>query len=204
MNLFQKNRFLAPLLIGGIVFAASMATTELAWNFNHNRIDRQIRQIGEIYLDGLVASVRTSQEKNLPGDVDRRLRAAMFEQNGIKERVILVFDAEGKLTNTAGDKALVTDAIRNLDPGGSTVDFDTQTIVASRRLGDGKSRATVALDVGFVFNNYNYTQRVTIGMNLAVAILSGLLAALLQFASSAKATVADPKRTADLAASPQA
>ena len=189
MTTLQSNRYVAPVLIGLIVFVATMGVTHFAWRFDQQRIESQVRQIGEIYLDGFVASIRASVERNTPGDVDRRMRVAMSEQYGIEEKLLVVFSAKGEISNIAGDRTLLTNSVRSLLPGATLVDFDSNLLTASRRISNDEGRATVVLNVRDVIQNYTHTQRLTIGVNLAIAATAALLAALMLAAAAPKARV---------------
>lgn len=190
MAYLQRHRYLAPLLIGLMVFAANMAVTRFAWTFDQQRVEKQVRQIGEIYLDGFVSSIRASVERGLPGDVDRRMRVAMSEQYGIEERLLAVFDSKGEVANVAGDRLLLTEAVKRLAPGATLIDFDSSLLTASRRIGDDAGRATVVLNVRDVIGNYRHAERTTNAVNLAVAAFAALLAAMLLGAAIPKKTAA--------------
>ena len=92
---YGGRRLIAATLIGVVTFGASLLATEFAWNTRSSEADQNLTQIGEIYLDGLAASLQVSIERGAAGDVERRLRSAMNEQEGIADRAIIVVDEKG-------------------------------------------------------------------------------------------------------------
>jgi two-component system, OmpR family, sensor kinase len=51
-----------PTAAGVIVFAVAVGTTQLALQVTNREADRRLAQLGEVYLDGLAASVRAGLE----------------------------------------------------------------------------------------------------------------------------------------------
>jgi two-component system OmpR family sensor kinase len=51
-----------PAAAGVIVFAVAVGTTQLALQVTNREADRRLAQLGEVYLDGLAASVSAGLE----------------------------------------------------------------------------------------------------------------------------------------------
>ena len=113
---YGGRRLIAAFAIGVATFGASLLATEFAWYARGSEADQNLTQIGEIYLDGLSASLQASIERGAVGDVERRLRSAMNEQNGIAERAIIVVDEKGEIKNRMGNRALFSDQRMTLKP----------------------------------------------------------------------------------------
>ncbi len=168
-----KSRIFAIGLVGFAAFGAASAATEFAWLARASETDQQLTQVGEIYLDGLVASLRVSIEREAPGDVDRRLRSAMNEQNGIAERAIVVFDDKEEIKNRAGLRELFSDPRMKLKPGSIEIDRSASTMFVARRIGNGDVRVAVALNIEPLLKIYSNTRAYAVFGNL----LAGLFAA---------------------------
>ena len=177
----REHRQLVPAFIAAIVFLANMLATQVGWKISKQRVERQIHEIGEIYLDGMVASIKGPQEAGMHAEVGRRLRAAFTEQHGIQEKLLVVSDSAGATTNMAGRKELATDAVLNADPGSYSIDLETNTLVVARRLDGQKSRAIAVLNIEKIMHGYTLSQWSMIGANVGLATLTGVAALLLMF-----------------------
>ena len=183
MHALRERQKLVPIFIAAIVFLATMAGTHLGWLISKQRVERQLHEIGEIYLDGMVASIKTAHEAGSQMEVGRRLRAAFTEQRGIEERLLVVSDSAGTATNIAGRKELATAAVLNAEPGSYSIDFEANTLVVARRLDDQKSRAIAVLSIEKIMRNYSLARWSTIGADIAIAAIAGLAALLLMFSA---------------------
>ena len=181
MRALREHRQLVPTFIAAIVFLANMLATQVGWQISKQRVERQIHEIGEIYLDGMVAGIKGPQEAGMHAEVGRRLRAAFTEQHGIQEKLLVVSDSAGATTNIAGRKELATDAVLNADPGSYSIDLEANTLVVARRLDDQKSRAIAVLNIEKIMHGYTLSQWSTIGANVGLATLTGVAALLLMF-----------------------
>ena len=190
--LWNKKSVIAIAAVGCVTFGAALAATEFAWASRNSEVDEQLSRIGEIYLDGLAASLKASIERGSLGEVDRRLRSAMNEQNGIAERAILVFDDANQITSRAGFRGLFTDARMSLTPGGVTIDRAEQTMFVARRLGDGAAHVAVALNIEPLLKASQTTRYFSLIGNLFAGILSAMCAA---FALAAKPSSAGASAT---------
>ena len=166
------RRLIAATLIGVATFGASSLATEFAWHARDSEADQNLTQIGEIYLDGLAASLEASIERGAVGDVDRRLRSAMNEQNGIAERAIIVVDEKGNIKNRMGNRALFTDPRMTLKPGAVTIDRGESTMFVARRLGNTESHVAVALNIDPLLKRYSTTRMETLLANILAALFA--------------------------------
>lgn len=174
---FERRHSLAVAFVGVVTFAAASAATEFAWSTRSGEVEQQLTQIGEIYLDGLVASLQASIERDAAGDIDRRLRSAMNEQNGIAERAIMVFDNNSVATNRAGSRALFSDKRMTLKPGSVVIDRQEMTMFVARRFRDTEAHAAVALNIEPILKTYAATRNSTVLGNILAAMLAAIAAA---------------------------
>ena len=92
-----------PAAAGVIVFAVAVGTTQLALQVTHREADRRLAQLGEVYLDGLAASVRAGLEARDATYVTERMARAFGEQRGVAERTLFAFTPDGALLARHGD-----------------------------------------------------------------------------------------------------
>ncbi len=157
-----------------VTFVANVATTQLATRFDEMAIDRSLDTIGEVYLDGLVASIKDAVALEKPGEVDRRLKAEFTEQNGIAEKLILILDGKGAITNLAGKKSLATPVVMGTVPGKPILDRDTGVLITARQF--GSARAIVVLDVAPVQSKFDRTAQFVLLLSLVIAAFAGAIA----------------------------
>lgn len=160
------------LCVALITFAANIATTQLASRFDELAIARSLDTIGEVYLDGLVASIKDAVALEKPGEVDRRLKAEFTEQNGIAEKLILILDGKGAITNVAGRKSLATPVVLGVTPGSPILDRDNGVLITARQFGN--ARAIVVLDVAPVQSKFDRTAQFVMLLSLTIAAVAGL------------------------------
>jgi signal transduction histidine kinase len=101
-----------PAAAGAVVFAVAVGTTQVAMQVTHREADRQIEGLGQVYLDGLAASVRLGLETRDPAYVEARFRRAFGEQRGVAERALFAFAPDGTLLARHGEAALSEDVAR--------------------------------------------------------------------------------------------
>jgi signal transduction histidine kinase len=101
-----------PAAAGAVVFAVAVGTTQVAMQVTHREADRQLERLGQVYLDGLAASVRLGLETRDPAYIEGRFRRAFGEQRGVAERALFAFAPGGELLARQGDGALAEDAAR--------------------------------------------------------------------------------------------
>ncbi|MGK7861650.1 ATP-binding protein [Falsiroseomonas sp. E2-1-a4] len=117
-----------PAAAGLIVFAVAVGTTQVALQVTNRQADRQLQQLGQVYLDGLVANVRPGLQARDPADIAARFARAFGEQSVVAERGLFAYAADGELLARHGDPALPMPA-----PGfltGTTWAIDSETGVA--------------------------------------------------------------------------
>ena len=93
-----------PAAAGVIVFAVAVGTTQLALQVTHREADRRLAQLGEVYLDGLAASVRAGLEARDATYVTERMARAFGEQRGVAERTLFAFTPCLLYTSDAADE----------------------------------------------------------------------------------------------------
>lgn len=101
-----------PAAAGAVVFAVAVGTTQVAMQVTHREADRQLERMGQVYLDGLAASVRLGLQHRDAAYVQGRFGRAFEEQRGVAERALFAFTPAGELLAREGDGALPEDAAR--------------------------------------------------------------------------------------------
>ena len=120
--LIDRRTGMAALVAGVATLGAATIATEFAWGARSSEVDAHLTEVGEIYLDGLVASLQASIERGSATDVERRLRSAMNQQNGIAERAIVVLDQKDAVANRVGNREVLADARMRVSPGVTVID----------------------------------------------------------------------------------
>jgi signal transduction histidine kinase len=95
-----------PALAGVIVFAVAVGTTQIALQINNREADRQLERLGQVYLDGIAASIGAGLALRDGAYIGGRFARAFEEQLGIEERALFAFAADGTLLARHGDAAL--------------------------------------------------------------------------------------------------
>jgi signal transduction histidine kinase len=101
-----------PVAAGTLVFLVAVGTTQVAMQVTHREADRQLERLGQVYLDGLAASVRLGLETGDSAYVEGRFRRAFGEQRGVAERALFAFAPTGDLLARHGEAALPEEAAR--------------------------------------------------------------------------------------------
>ncbi len=101
-----------PAAAGAVVFLVAVGTTQVAMQVTHREADRQLERLGQVYLDGLSASVRLGLEARDPAYIEARFRRAFGEQRGVSERALFAFASGGELLARHGDATLTEQAAR--------------------------------------------------------------------------------------------
>lgn len=140
-----------PAAAGAVVFAVAVGTTQVAMQVTHRQADRQLESLGQVYLDGLAASVRLGLEARDPAYIEARFRRAFGEQRGVAERALFAFAPDGALIARHGDAALSEEAARATPDDSLRIDAVSGTAWVGRTVGaEGGSagRVVAALDIG--------------------------------------------------------
>ena len=167
-----------PVAAGAIVFAVAVGTTQLALQVTHREADRRLAQLGQVYLDGLAASVRTGLETRDAAYVGARMARAFAEQRGVSERALFAFTPDGMLLARHGDPATTTAVAVALGAGAWRLDRASGTAWMSRVVeGDQgpAGRVVAALDVSPILAART---RLAWGIVLLDLLLAGLAALL--------------------------
>ena len=101
-----------PAAAGAVVFAVAVGTTQVAMQVTHREADRQLESLGQVYLDGLAASVRLGLEARDPAYIEARFRRAFGEQRGVVERALFAFAPDGALLARHGEALPPEEAAR--------------------------------------------------------------------------------------------
>lgn len=168
-----------PAAAGLLVFAVAVGTTQIALQATNREADRQLQQLGRVYLDGLAASVRTGLEAGDPDYVAGRFGRAFGEQHGVAERALFAFDPAGRLLARHGDpllpepdRALLEREGWRMDPVGGVAWAARSVEGASGSVG----RIVAALDIGPILAARERLSWTIIVMDLLLAALFALLA----------------------------
>lgn len=195
---FRLDRALArAIAVALIASVANITTTQLAWRFDELTISRSLETIGEVYLDGLVASIKEPVAQDKPGEVDRRLKSEFTEQNGIAEKLIVILDGKGSITNIVGRKSLATESVLAVTPGSPRLDRETNLLVTARQF--GTSRAIAVLDVAPIRSKFDRTAQFIALLSLLVAAVAGLVTFFLMQPRAVDADGASATSRADAA-----
>jgi signal transduction histidine kinase len=138
-----------PALAGVIVFAVAVGTTQIALQINNREADRQLQRLGQVYLDGMAASIGAGLVLRDGDYVAARFARAFEEQLGVAERALFAFAADGTLLARHGDPTIPAEAAAAATTSWR-VDAATGTAWIARRV-DGTAgpagRIVAALDV---------------------------------------------------------
>jgi signal transduction histidine kinase len=140
-----------PAAAGAVVFAVAVGTTQVALQVTNRQSDRQLEQLGQVYLDGMASSVRAGLETGDATYTAERLSRAFAEQRGVAERGLFAFAADGTLIARHGDTALAEADAKALPANGWRLDEARGTAWGSRTI-EGTAgpagRIVAALDIG--------------------------------------------------------
>lgn len=167
-----------PAAAGVIVFAVAVGTTQLALHVTHREADRRLVQLGEVYLDGLAASVRAGLEARDATYVSERMARAFAEQRGVAERTLFAFTPDGALLARHGDPSKPAAQAVALGADAWRLDAGTGTAWVSRVVEGTQGpagRVVAALDVSPILAART---RLAWGIVLLDLLLAGLAALL--------------------------
>lgn len=138
-----------PALAGVIVFAVAVGTTQIALQINNREADRQLERLGQVYLDGIAASIGSGLVLRDGDYIAARFARAFDEQRGVAERALFAFAADDTLLARHGDAAIPAEAAATATTAWR-VDAGSGTAWIARRV-DGVAgpagRVVAALDV---------------------------------------------------------
>jgi signal transduction histidine kinase len=167
-----------PAAAGTIVFAVAVGTTQLALQITHRDADRQLEQLGQVYLDGLAASIRPGLLAGDAGDVGSRMAHAFAEQRGIAERALFAFGADGRLLARHGDLSVPAEAAAALAGDAWRLDDAAGIAWVGRGVeaaGGAAGRIVAALDVAPLLAARARLAWGIVLLDLALAALAALL-----------------------------
>ena len=169
-----------PLAAGFMVFLVAVITTQTALWAADSDSDRQIRTLSRVFLAGIADAVAPTLVQEDQIGFETRFAAAIADHEGIVERVLFAFRADGTLAATAGDKGLSADTARAIKADGFRIDEDAGIAWVSRRLSVGAEFTLVSgLDVSSIIDGRNRLRLSIVGIDLALAAFCGLLAYLM-------------------------
>ncbi|UEM07385.1 HAMP domain-containing histidine kinase (plasmid) [Skermanella rosea] len=185
-----------PALAAAMVFVVAVGSTQVALQVMNSRQTDQLRQIGQVYLDGLAASVRPYVEAGDAVELERRFAQALAEQHGIPEQALFAFGGDGRLIARAGDPRIGPPDAAELMRLGFRIDPAGDIGWASRPLGDPGAGAgpgiVAALDLSEVIAARERLLWAVVLMDFVIACLCGTLAfAILQRLSRPLRTLVD-------------
>lgn len=167
-----------PAAAGLLVFAVAVGTTQIALYATNREADRQLEQLGRVYLDGLAASVRPGLEGGDPGYVAERFRRAFDEQHGVVERGLFAYDPAGRLLARHGDPLLPEPDHALVAREGWRMDPASRVAWAARGV-EGMSgpagRIIAALDIGPTLAARKRLSWTIVAVDLLLAALFALL-----------------------------
>ncbi|MGX9963549.1 sensor histidine kinase [Roseomonas sp. F4] len=166
-----------PVAAGVMVFAVAVGTTQVALQVTNRQQDRQLRQLGQVYLDGIAASTQAAIEARDPLQVADRFARAFAEQRGVEERALFAFAPDGTLIARHGEDSL-TEAMAAALGDELRIDEATGTAWAGRQVRgrDGPAgRVVAALDIAPVLEARRRLSWIVVLVDLALAGLAALL-----------------------------
>lgn len=167
-----------PAAAGAIVFAVAVGTTQVAMSVQNREAERQLERLGQVYLDGIAASVRSGLETRDAAYVEDRFRRAFAEQRGVAERALFAFGPDAALIARHGDAALSAEAARAAREERLAMDEAAGLAWVARTV-DGAAgpagRVVAALDISPILAA---RARLAWGIVVADLVLAGLFAAL--------------------------
>jgi signal transduction histidine kinase len=168
-----------PLLAALCVFLAAVATTQVTSRALEREVDRALAQLGAVYLDGLSAALARPLAERDEAGIAATLQAALGVQEGVRERQLLVWPAPGRppLRAGEGEAPPLPAPLPAFE-----VEPDSRSAWARRLLpvpGAGPAVIAARLDLGEVLARREALRLWLLGLDLALAALAALLAALL-------------------------
>lgn len=167
-----------PAAAGAIVFAVAVGTTQLALQITNREADRQLEQLGQVYLDGLAASLRAGLESRDAAYLTERMARAFVEQRGVVERALFAFAPDGALIAQHGDPAIPTVTVAALGRDAWRLDAASRTAWATRVVegtGGPVGQVVAALDVSPMLSARTRLAWGVVLLDLALAGLAALL-----------------------------
>ncbi|VGO10893.1 Sensor histidine kinase [plant metagenome] len=86
-----------PLSVALLFLLISAALISLSLHGLSRQLDRQIEDMGQVYLDGLSAAVLPAVRARHPGQITEALNRALDTHVGVVDRTLAVFDGAGEL-----------------------------------------------------------------------------------------------------------
>ena len=162
-----------PAAAGAAVFAVAVGTTQVALHATNHQADRQVEQLGQVYLDGLAASIRAGLETGDAADVAERFARAFGEQRGVAERALFAFGPDGRLLARAGDPGLPDSTAAAMEEGWR-LDAASGIAWAARQVRGAErqaGRVVAALDVAPMLAARRRLSWIVVLVDLALAAL---------------------------------
>ncbi|MBU0723373.1 MAG: HAMP domain-containing histidine kinase [Alphaproteobacteria bacterium] len=168
--------FRLPVIAGLIVFIAAVVTTQLALWIGNRVGDRQLENVAQVYLDGLIANVGVMLEQGNIEEVEQRFARAFIEQHGIREKALLVLDkGTGRVILQVGEVSVIGTTAVQVAPGGMALDEATGIAWAGRQVAAAPHLQVVAgLDVTETLQSRRNLRIAVIFVDLLIAALCGL------------------------------
>lgn len=165
-----------PAIAGVIVFAVAVGTTQLALHLTNRAADRQLERLGQVYLDGIVATVGAGLERRHGEAVAAGFARAFEQQQGLAERALFAFTPDGTLLARHGDAAIETREAAGMLEQTWRIDAASGTAWVARTMGEASGsagRVVAALDVAPMLAA---RARLSWGIVLADLLLAALFA----------------------------
>lgn len=168
-----------PAAAGLIVFAVAVGTTQVALQVTNRQADRQLAQLGQVYMDGLAASIRVGLEARDTDYIAGRFAQAFGEQRGVAERALFAFAPDGRLIARHGDATLAVPDAALAAAQGWRMDAGAGLAWAGRTV-EGPAgpvgRVVAALEIGPILAVRDRLSWAVIGADLLLGGLCALLA----------------------------
>ncbi len=170
-----------PAAAGLIVFLVAVGTTQVALQVTNRQADRQLQRLGQVYLDGLVASVRPGLQASDPDYIATRFARAFGEQSGVAERGLFAYAADGRLLARHGDLNLPQPTAETLAGAAWRIDAEAGVAWVGRSVqsaGQPIGQLVAALDVMSILAARERLAWMVVAVDLLLAAAFALLTGL--------------------------
>lgn len=153
-----------PLAMVGIVLLTALGSTQISMRSLSAQVELQLERIGQIYLDGMAASLIPPILNRDPQGIDRALDEALRMHQGVQERRLFLLDGTGRVAARA-DRAGVPDtrlpaAVRQ-QPRGYFLDANDGSYWVWRPLAGESDERTTSIGPMTVVANLDVSDYVT-------------------------------------------
>lgn len=148
-----------PLAMVGIVLLTALGSTHLSTRSLSAQVELQLQRIGQIYLDGMAASLMPALLNRDRAGIDRALDEALRMHQGVEERRLFLLDDGGRViarVNRAGVGDASLPASVKQEESGYFLDADDGSYWVWRPLADERTATVGAMTVVANLDVFDY------------------------------------------------